>query len=359
MLKELNFIKPGVISGSEARKIFNFAKKNNFAIPAINCINTDSINTVLKTAYKCNSPVIIQLSYGGAKFFSGSSLYKIEKKNNAIIGAVAAAKYVHYISKYYKIPVILHTDHCDKKLLPWVKELIHIGTKFFKKNKFPLFSSHMIDLSKEPLKENITTCVKYLKKCSRINMLLEIELGCTGGEEDGIDNTNIKQEKLYTTPKDVKYAYKKLNKISKNFTIAAAFGNVHGVYKIGNIILKPEILKKSQKYIQKKYKLKNNPLNFVFHGGSGSSKKDIQNSIKYGVVKFNIDTDLQWSTWKGILKFYKSNKLFLQSQLGNPSGKNEPNKKFYDPRIWIQSAQNTAHKNLKKYFKKLNSYNIL
>ncbi|WP_343189361.1 class II fructose-bisphosphate aldolase [Buchnera aphidicola] len=359
MKKKINLIKSGVVSGKEAKKIYNFAKKNKLAIPAINCINTDSINAVLETASSMSSPVIIQLSFFGAKFFTGNGIKKIKDKKKSILGSIAAAKYIHFIAKHYNIPVILNTDHCDKSLLNWVKTLIKEGKKFYKKNNFPLFTSHMIDLSKEKLKKNIKICKKYLKKMKKINMLLEIELGCTGGEEDGINNTNIKKKKLYTNPKDVNYAYKKLKKISKNFIIAASFGNVHGVYKNGSIKLNTKILKKSQKYVQKKNNCKKNPLNFVFHGGSGSSIKDIKKSIKYGVVKFNIDTDIQWATWKGILKFYKKNKFFLQKQIGNPEGLNKPNKKYYDPRNWIRLAQNSIKKNLKIFFKRLNSYNIL
>ncbi|MCW5197539.1 class II fructose-bisphosphate aldolase [Buchnera aphidicola] len=350
----------GVLNGFETKKIFELAKKNNYAIPSINCINTDSINTVLKTAHYMKSPVIIQFSYGGSLFLSGKDNTHKKSFKEAIDGAISGAQHIHLMSKYYNIPIIIHTDHCNKELLPWIKGLIKFGKKFFKENKRPLFSSHMLDLSNEPLKHNIKICSKYLQKMNKINMLLEIELGCTGGEEDGIDNTNLEKKYLYTKPKEVNYAYTKLSKISSLFSIAASFGNVHGVYKKGNIDLKPKILKKSQIYVQKKNNIsKINPLNFVFHGGSGSSLSDIHKSIKYGVVKINFDTDIQWFSWEGILKFYKKYKNYLQSQLGNPEGINKPNKKYYDPRTWIKQSQNNTYLKLQKIFKNLNAKNIL
>ncbi|CAL4323002.1 Fructose-bisphosphate aldolase class 2 [Buchnera aphidicola (Periphyllus testudinaceus)] len=360
MKNNLKNFKKGVLNGTETKKIFKLAKKNNFAIPAINCINTDSINSVLQTASEIKSPVIIQFSYGGSIFISGKKNNKKEMFQEAIDGAVSGAKHIHLVSKHYNIPIIIHTDHCNKELLPWVDGLIKVGKKYFSKKGRPLFSSHMLDLSQENLKTNINYCSKYLKKLKKINMLLEIELGCTGGEEDGIDNTKIEKKYLYTKPKEVNYAYNKLSLIGKNFSIAASFGNVHGVYKIGNVELKPKILKKSQKYIKNKNHLKkNNPLNFVFHGGSGSSLKDIKKSIKYGVVKINFDTDIQWSSWKGVLNFYKKNKKYLQNQLGNPEGKNKPNKKYYDPRNWIQHSKDCSSLKLKKIFLNLNSINLL
>ncbi|NIG99250.1 MAG: class II fructose-bisphosphate aldolase [Buchnera aphidicola (Periphyllus acericola)] len=360
MKKILKNFKTGVLNGSETKKIFYIAKKNNFAIPAINCINTDSINMVLNTASKIKSPVIIQFSYGGSVFISGKKNTGKKLFKEAIDGAISGAKHVHLIAKYYKIPIIIHTDHCNKELLPWIDGLIKAGKNFFYKTGNPLFSSHMLDLSQESLKDNIKTCYKYFKKINKIKMFLEMELGCTGGEEDGIDNTKIDKKYLYTQPKDVNLAYKKMSKISSNFSIAASFGNVHGVYKPGNVSLKPKILKKSQKYVKKLNKIRKiNPLNFVFHGGSGSSLKDIKKSIKYGVIKINFDTDIQWFTWKGILNFYKKNKKYLQKQLGNPEGKNKPNKKYYDPRNWIQKSKNYTSSKLKKIFFNLNSYKLL
>lgn len=355
----LNIVKPGVITGDEAQVVFKLAKIKKFAIPAVNCIGTDSINTVLETAARMRSPVIIQFSHGGASFIAGYKNRFLLNETQAIKGAISGAQHVHLMAKDYKIPVILHTDHCSKEMLPWIDGLLKEGENYYKKNQHPLFTSHMIDLSKEKLEENISTCVKYFKKMKKLNMMLEIELGCTGGEEDGIDNTKIDKKLLYTQPKDVNYAYEKLHKISKNFSIAASFGNIHGVYKIGNVDLQPIILKNSQKYVSTKHKLEKNPLNLVFHGGSGSSTQEIQESIKYGVVKMNIDTDMQWATWNGVLNFYKKNKDFLQNQLGNQKDKNQPNKKYYDPRTWIRQSQNSMLIRLEKSFKELNAVNIL
>lgn len=354
----LDFLKPGIVFGTNVQKIFQIAKKYNFALPAVNCIGHTSINAVLETAAKVKSPVIIQFSYGGSLFISGKGLH-CNSHTAAIYGAISAAKHVHRISKLYGIPVIIHTDHCGKKILPWIDGLLNAGEKYFFKHGKPLFSSHMIDLSSEPLEENINICKQYLKKMKKLDMTLEIELGCTGGEEDGIDNTHLDISNLYTQPKDVGYAWKKLNEISQNFIIAAAFGNVHGVYKSGNVQLKPEILKNSQKYISEKYNMPYNSLNFVFHGGSGSSSEDIQNAIKYGVVKMNIDTDIQWATWQGVLKYYKKNKFYLQTQLGNTKGYDQPNKKYYDPRSWLRHSQLEIVKRLEKTFKNLNAINIL
>lgn len=359
MCNILNHIKPGVLTGKEALKLFEIAKKNKFAIPAINCINTDSINIVLETAKIVKSPVIIQFSYGGSEFISGLGLEKHKQHKRAILGALSGAQHVHIMAKNYQVPVILHTDHCHKKILPWIDELIKIGTKYFNKHNKPLFTSHMIDLSNENLDYNIHICSKYLKKIKQINMILEIELGCTGGEEDGINNTEIKKSLLYTKPNEVNYAYEYLSKIGPEFIIAASFGNVHGVYQKGNINLQPNILKQSQKYVSTKHHLPHNPLNFVFHGGSGSSTYDIKKSIDYGVIKMNIDTDIQWATWKGILNFYKINKEYLHSQIGNSNNQNIPNKKYYDPRTWIRFSQNFVFQYLKEKFYILNAYNLL
>ncbi|ANZ22644.1 class II fructose-bisphosphate aldolase [Buchnera aphidicola (Diuraphis noxia)] len=355
----LNIIKPGVVTGNEARKIFEFAKKKKFAIPAVNCIGTDSINSVLETAARMRAPVIIQFSHGGAAFIAGYKERFKSTQEQAIQGSISGAKHVHLMAKYYKIPVILHTDHCSKEILTWIDELLKIGKNYYKKYNKPLFTSHMIDLSKENLKENISICRNYLKKMKKINMMLEIELGCTGGEEDGVNNNEIDKKLLYTQPEDVNYAYEILYKISNNFTIAAAFGNVHGVYQPGNVDLKPIILKNSQKYVSIKHNLKKNPLNLVFHGGSGSDITEIKESIKYGIVKMNIDTDMQWATWHGVLDFYRKNKEFLHNQLGNNTNKNQPNKKYYDPRSWIRASQESMSKRLEQSFKELNACNIL
>ncbi|MBZ2279187.1 MAG: class II fructose-bisphosphate aldolase, partial [Buchnera aphidicola] len=301
----------------------------------------------------------IQFSFGGASFIAGYKKRFQSSYEQAIHGAISGAHHVHLIAQYYKIPVILHTDHCSKEMLKWIDGLLQAGKNYYKNQKKPLFTSHMIDLSKETLQENISICSKYFKKMNKINMMLEIELGCTGGEEDGIDNSKVDKKLLYTHPKDVNYAYEKLNRISKNFSIAASFGNIHGVYKPGNVDLKPIILKKSQEYVSIKHQLKKLPLNLVFHGGSGSNLQEIQESIKYGVVKMNIDTDMQWATWNGVLKFYKKNKKFLQNQLGNDDGTNQPNKKYYDPRSWIRASQESMSIRLEKTFKELNAFNVL
>ncbi|QJC35616.1 class II fructose-bisphosphate aldolase [Enterobacteriaceae endosymbiont of Donacia sparganii] len=359
MSKILNYVKPGVVVGNDVQTIFKIAKENNFALPAINCIGTDSINVVLETAAKVKSSVIIQFSNSGASFIAGKGLQKINPRLASVIGAISGAKHVHKIAKYYGIPVILHTDHCPKNKLSWIDHLLNENEKYYLIHKKSLFSSHMIDLSKESLKDNIKICSYYLKRMSHMKMTLEIELGCTGGEEDGIDNSNLNKKLLYTDYNDVNYAYEKLKLISSQFIIAASFGNVHGVYKAGNVKLLPEILKNSQKFISKKHNLSKNPINFVFHGGSGSSLLEIKKSINYGVIKMNIDTDTQWATWEGILKFYKKYKKYLQNQLGNPEGLNKPNKKYYDPRSWIRASQISMKKRLERTFKELNAINIL
>lgn len=359
MTKILNILNPGVLNSWEIKKIFTIAKKNKFAIPAINCIGIDSINAVLEAAANVKSPVIIQFSYGGAKFIAGSGMYSTNKYHSAIKGAISGAKHVHLVAKEYGIPVILHTDHCSIDFLPWIDQLLIEGKLHYKKMGRPLFSSHMIDLSKETLEKNINISKKYLTIMHKMDMFLEIELGCIGGEEDGIDNKKINKNYLYTKPKFINYAYESLIPISSNFMIAASFGNVHGVYKSGNIKLLPKILQKTQKYISKKHNLSHNHINFVFHGGSGSTNKEIKESIEYGVIKINIDTDNQWATWLGILKYYNKYKKYLKTQISNPKGINEPNKKYYDPRSWIRASQISIISNLKKIFKKFNAINIL
>ncbi|URJ25645.1 class II fructose-bisphosphate aldolase [Blochmannia endosymbiont of Camponotus sp.] len=360
MTKILDFIKPGVVTGNNVQKIFDFAKKNNFALPAINCIGIDSINAALEAAANMQSPIILQFSKKGSSFMAGYGLNSDKNDHNtAVLGAISGSLHVHHISKHYGIPVILHTDHCTKKNLPWINALLDLGTKHFYETGSPLFSSHMIDLSEESLKENIEISSKYLSRMHKLNMTLEIELGCTGGEEDGIDHYHLDHSLLYTTPEDITYAYEKLHIISPQFIIAASFGNVHGVYKPGNIRLDPKILQKSQKCVSNKFGLPDNFLNLVFHGGSGSTEEEIKEAISYGVVKMNIDTDIQWATWEGILKYYQHNKNFLQTQLGNPYGSDQPNKKFYDPRIWIRAGQKSMVKYLEKTFCTLNAVNIL
>ncbi|MGL4735669.1 MAG: class II fructose-bisphosphate aldolase [Enterovibrio sp.] len=358
MSKILDHVKPGVICGSDLQKVFEIAKANHFALPAVNVVNTDSINAVLEAAAKVKAPVIVQFSNGGAAFFAGKGL-KMEGQQAQIKGAVLGAQYVHGIAESYGIPVILHTDHAAKNLLPWIDGLLDAGEEHFKKTGKPLFSSHMIDLSEESLEENIAICEKYLARMAKMGMTLELELGCTGGEEDGVDNSHMDQSELYTSPEDVAYAYERLIKISPNFTIAASFGNVHGVYKPGNVVLTPTILRDSQAYCAKKFGLGQNALNFVFHGGSGSTLQEIRDSISYGVIKMNIDTDTQWASWDGVRQYEAQNHDYLQGQIGNPKGADAPNKKYYDPRVWLRASQTSMAARLEKAFNDLNAINVL
>ena len=349
-------IKSGVVTGEALNALLRHANENDYALPAVNVVGTNSVNAVMEAAKAVNSPVIIQFSNGGAVFYAGKSLPN-KNQEAAIAGGISGAMHVHQIAEMYGIPVVLHTDHCAKKLLPWIDGLLDAGEKFFAQHGKPLFSSHMIDLSEEPLHENIEICAKYLERMAKMGMTLEIELGVTGGEEDGVDNSDVDSSKLYTQPSEVAYAYEELLKISPNFTIAAAFGNVHGVYKPGNVKLSPIILKNSQDYIQAKYGTGNLPVNFVFHGGSGSSRAEIREAIKYGAVKMNIDTDVQWSTWEGILKYYKEKEGYLQSQLGSPDGEDSPNKKYYDPRVWLRKGEENMIARLKVAFEDLDCIN--
>ncbi len=350
--KIFDVVKPGVVTGDDVQAIFKIAKENQFALPAVNVVGSDSINGVLEAAAAVNSPVIIQFSNGGAAFTAGKGC----PANGAVLGAISGAKHVHTLAEAYGVPVILHTDHAAKKLLPWIDALLDASEANFKETGKPLFSSHMLDLSEEPLEENVQTCAKYLERMSKIDMTLEIELGCTGGEEDGVDNTDMDESKLYTQPEDVAFAYETLSAISPRFTIAASFGNVHGVYKPGNVKLTPTILRDSQKYVAEKFgTATEQPIDFVFHGGSGSSQAEITEAISYGVIKMNIDTDTQWATWEGILKFYKENEAYLQGQLGNPKGADQPNKKFYDPRVWLRKGQESMVARVKQAFADLNA----
>jgi len=346
-------VAPGVVTGDDLQEIFRIAKQEKFAIPAVNVVGTNSVNAAMEAAKVVNSPIMIQFSNGGGVFYAGKALSNAEEKA-AIAGTVSGAMHVHQMAEYYGIPVILHTDHAAKKLLPWIDGLLDEGEKFFKIHGKPLFSSHMLDLSEESLEENIEICKNYLTRMSKIGMTLEIELGITGGEEDGVDNSNVDNARLYTQPADVAYAYEELLKISKHFTIAASFGNVHGVYKPGNVKLEPVILHNSQLYIQKKYNTVANPVNFVFHGGSGSEPEKIREAIGYGVIKMNIDTDTQWAYWEGVLKYYKKNEGYLQVQIGNPDGEDKPNKKYYDPRAWLREGEKTVVERLKVAFSDLN-----
>ncbi|GEO02491.1 class II fructose-bisphosphate aldolase [Adhaeribacter aerolatus] len=348
--------RPGVLFGDEVTELFNYANENNFALPAVNVIGTNSVNAVLETARAVNSPVIIQFSHGGAQFYAGKGLSNDQQKA-AIAGAVSGAQHVHLMAEAYGVPVILHTDHAAKKLLPWIDGLLDAGEKFFAQYGKPLFSSHMLDLSEETLEENVETCVRYLERMDKLGMTVEIELGVTGGEEDGVDNSDVDSAHLYTQPEEVAYAYEALSKVSNRFTIAAAFGNVHGVYKPGNVELRPEILKNSQEYIQQKFDTKPNSVNFVFHGGSGSEKHKITEAIEYGAVKMNIDTDMQWAFWEGVKNYYEDKKDYLQGQIGNPQGEDSPNKKYYDPRVWLREGEKVFIARLKEAFTDLNANN--
>ncbi|PID69696.1 MAG: class II fructose-bisphosphate aldolase [Flavobacteriales bacterium] len=351
-------IKPGVATGDQVQEIFKYAKEKQFALPAVNVVGSNTINAVLETAAELNAPVIIQFSNGGALFNAGKGLSN-EGQKAAILGGIAGAKHVHLLAKEYGVPVIMHTDHCAKKLLPWIDGLLDAGEKHFSETGKPLYSSHMIDLSEEPIKENLEICKKYLERMSKLGMTLEIELGITGGEEDGVDNTDVDSSKLYTQPEEVAYAYEELMKVSDKFTIAAAFGNVHGVYKPGNVKLTPKILKNSQEYISEKYNVPHNTIDFVFHGGSGSSLEEIREAIGYGVIKMNIDTDLQYGFTTGIRDYMKKYEAYLQSQVGNPDGDDVPNKKYYDPRKWLREGELTFKARLKKAFEDLNNINTL
>lgn len=350
--------KPGVLTGDEVQELFKYAKEKQFALPAVNVVGTNSVNAVMETAASMNAPMMIQFSNGGAVFYAGKGLSN-ENQQAAVAGAVSGAQHVHQMAEKYGATIVLHTDHAAKKLLPWIDGMLDAGEEFYKIHGKPLFSSHMIDLSEEPIEENIEICKQYLERMSKIDMTLEIELGVTGGEEDGVDNTDIDSSKLYTQPEEVAYAYEELSKISHRFTIAAAFGNVHGVYKPGNVKLTPVILKNSQDHIIEKFGTGPNPVDFVFHGGSGSTVEEIREGISYGVIKMNIDTDLQWAFWDGIKNYYQSKEGYLQAQIGNPDGDDVPNKKFYDPRVWLRKAEESFKERLAKASEDLNNVNTL
>jgi len=347
----LDIVDSGVLTGSQTKKLFDYAKKQGFAIPAVNVVNTESINGVLEAASKVESPIIIQFSNGGATFFAGKGCPSNDK---AILGAISGARHIHTMAKAYGVPVVLHTDHAARKLLPWIDGLLEASREEFEKTGHPLFSSHMLDLSEEPIEQNLDTCVEYFKTMNDLDIMIEIELGITGGEEDGVDNSDVDNALLYTQPDEVNYAYERLKTISNNFTIAASFGNVHGVYKPGNVVLTPKILDNSQKYIEQKHNLSAKPINFVFHGGSGSTLQEIREAITYGVIKMNIDTDTQWAFWDGVRVFEKENHDYLQGQIGNPEGEDKPNKKYYDPRVWLRKGQESLVKRLEVAYNDLN-----
>jgi len=349
-----NLVPKGVIVGDGVQKVFAYAKAHRFALPAANCTGTNSVNAALETASEMDTPMIIQFSNGGAAFYAGKSLNN-QGQRASVAGAVSAATHIHQLAEPYGAYVLVHTDHCAKKLLPWVDGLLDAGEAYYKVHGKPLFSSHMLDLSEEPLHENVEICKRYLERMTKMEMTLELELGVTGGEEDGVDHTGISSSRLYTQPEDVAYAYGELMNISPRFTIAAAFGNVHGVYKPGNVKLRPEILHNCQVYVQEKFGTEEEPLNLVFHGGSGSTLEEIREAVSYGVVKMNIDTDLQWALWEGIKDYYVKNEGYLQGQIGNPKGPDEPNKKYYDPRAWLRAGEESFKARLRRSFEELNS----
>ena len=349
--KVLDVVNAGVVTGDDLQKLFKVAKDEGFALPAVNVVSTTSVNAVLEAAKNVNSPVIVQFSNGGGAYYAGKGLPSDEA---AILGSISGAQHVHTVAKAYGIPVVLHTDHAARKLLPWIDALLDASETHFKAHGVPLFSSHMIDLSEEPIEENIATCKTYLERMSKMGMTLEIELGVTGGEEDGVDNTDIDNSLLYTQPEEVAYAYEELMKVSDKFTIAASFGNVHGVYKPGNVSLTPKILDNSQKFIEEKYNTSAKPVDFVFHGGSGSELSDIREAISYGAIKMNIDTDTQWAFWDGVRKYVGDKKDYLQGQIGNPEGEDKPNKSYYDPRKWLRAAELSMVERLEKAFDDLN-----
>ena len=348
----------GVLFGKELETLYNDAKANQFAIPAVNTTGTDTINAAIETAAKVNSPIIIQFSNGGAQFIAGKGMPNDNLQAN-IQGAIAGALHVHQVAKFYNVPVILHTDHASKKWLPWISALIDAGEQYKKEKSQPLFSSHMLDLSEESLEENIQTSVEFYKRMAPLGMSIEIELGVTGGEEDGVDNSDVDVSKLYTQPEEVAYAYEELSKVSDQFTIAAAFGNVHGVYKPGNVKLTPKILKNSQEHITEKYGVSENHIDFVFHGGSGSTVEEIREGISYGVIKMNIDTDMQYAFMTGVRDEFKTNEAYLAAQIGNPEGDDVPNKKYYDPRRWLREGEKAFISRLKKAFEDLNNVDTL
>jgi fructose-bisphosphate aldolase class II len=346
----------GVITGNAVQEVFSDAKKNNYALPAVNVTSSSTVNSVLEAAAEVNSPVIVQFSAGGCQFFAGKGLSN-ENQLSSIAGGISGAMHVHQMAKLYNVSVILHTDHCARKLLPWIDGLLDAGEEFYEQHGIPLYSSHMIDLSDEPLIQNIETCKHYLERMSKIGMTLEIELGITGGEEDGVDNTNIDSNKLYTQPEEVAFAYEELMKISDKFTIAAAFGNVHGVYRPGNVKLTPKILDNSQKHVEEKFSTNKKPINFVFHGGSGSSFEEIREAISYGAIKMNLDTDLHWGFTIGTRNYFDKFSEYVKTQIGNPDGKDQPNKKYYDPRKWLREGELTFKTRLIQSFNDLNNIN--
>jgi len=353
----MDIVPPGVVTGDNLMKLMEYCRDNAIALPAFNCTSSSTINAALQAARDVQSPVIIQFSNGGGAFFAGKGI-KNDKQRGAVLGSIAGAQHVRLMAKHYGIPVIIHSDHCAKKLLDWYDGMLDADEAYFKEHGEPLFSSHMLDLSEEFDEENIATCVKYFKRMAPMKQWLEMEIGITGGEEDGVDNSAVKAESLYTKPEQVWNVHKALSEVGPMFSIAAAFGNVHGVYKAGNVVLSPQLLAGHQEYIQKQLGSPNpKPTFLVMHGGSGSTVEEIQTAVNNGVIKMNIDTDTQWAYWDGLKNFYKKNEGYLQGQVGNPEGEDKPNKKFYDPRVWIRASEETMIARAKESFKALNSAN--
>jgi fructose-bisphosphate aldolase class II len=338
--------KSGVIYGDDVRQLFEYAQEKGFAIPAINVTSSSTVVAALEAARDNKSPIILQTSQGGAAYFAGKGVDN-KDQTGSIEGAIAAAHYVRSIAPAYGIPVVLHTDHCAKKLLPWFDGMLKADEEFFAKNGTPLFSSHMLDLSEETDEENIATCVKYFTRMAKIGQFLEMEIGITGGEEDGVNNENVDKESLYTSPETVFKVHEALAPISPDFSIAAAFGNVHGVYKPGNVVLRPSILGDHQAYARKQLNSdKPFPLFLVFHGGSGSSQEEFDTAIKNGVVKVNLDTDCQWAYLSGVRDYVLNKKDYLMTQVGNPDGEDKPNKKYFDPRVWVREGEKSMSKRI-------------
>lgn len=338
--------KSGVIYGDDVRQLFLYAQEKGFAIPAINVTSSSTVVAALEAARDNKSPIILQTSNGGAAYFAGKGVSN-EGQNAAIQGSIAAAHYIRAIAPAYGIPVVLHTDHCAKKLLPWFDGMLAADEKFFAETGEPLFSSHMLDLSEETDDENIATCVKYFEKMHKLGQFLEMEIGITGGEEDGVNNEHVQKESLYTLPETVYKVFEALSPIGPNFSIAAAFGNVHGVYKPGNVQLKPEILGEHQAYAKKQTGSSNDkPIFLVFHGGSGSSQHEFDVAISHGVVKVNLDTDCQYAYLEGIRDYVLNKKDYILTPVGNPDGEDKPNKKYFDPRVWVREGEKTMSKRI-------------
>jgi len=337
-------VKSGVIYGDDVLNLFKYCQEKEFAIPAINVTSSSTAVAALEAARDAKAPIILQVSQGGAAYFAGKGVAN-KNQEASIAGAIAAAHYIRAVAPAYGIPVVLHTDHCAKKLLPWFDGMLEADEAWFKQTGEPLFSSHMIDLSEESVEENIETTAKYLARAAPMKQWLEMELGITGGEEDGVNNEDVDNNSLYTQPEDIYNIYKKLSPISPYFSIAAGFGNVHGVYKPGNVKLRPELLQKHQAYVKEQEKsASDKPVFLVFHGGSGSSKQDFLDAISYGVVKVNLDTDLQYAYTEGIRDYMISKREYVNTQVGNPDGEDKPNKKYYDPRVWVREGEKTMTK---------------